>query len=71
VRVAAITRRSTDDTFYSLTHSQANFAAYTTAGGLGSFETYARAAGLNGHFLHNDAALWGADVDDYLAQILP
>lgn len=60
-----------NDSFYSLAHSQANFTAYTNAGGLGTFETYTRAAGLNGHFLHNDAALWGADVVDYLAQILP
>lgn len=60
-----------NDSFYSLAHSQSNFAAYTNAGGLGVFETYARAAGLNGHFLHNDAALWDSDVDDYLALILP
>lgn len=60
-----------NDSFYSLAHSQSNFAAYTNAGGLGVFETYTRAAGLNGHFLHNDAALWDSDVDDYLALILP
>jgi dienelactone hydrolase len=55
-----------NDTFYSLTHSQANFTAYTNAGGLGSFEIFTRAAGLNGHFLHNDAALWSADLGAWI-----
>lgn len=55
-----------NDTFYSVAHSQANFDAYTSAGGLGAFNVYSRAAGLNGHFLTNDPQLWGPDVDAYL-----
>ena len=62
---------ATNDTFYSLPHSQSNFAAYTTAGGLGSFEIYTRAAGLNGHFLHNDSALWSADLGAWIDQVSP
>lgn len=62
---------ATNDTFYSLGHSQANFAAFTTAGGSGEFEIYTRAAGLNGHFLHNDSALWAADLAAWLDQLSP
>lgn len=58
-----------NDTFYSVAHSQANFDAYTSAGGLGTFNVYTRAVGLNGHFLTNDPPLWGADVQEYLAAL--
>lgn len=58
-----------NDSFYSIAHSQANFDAYTNAGGLGTFNVYTRAPGLNGHFLTNDPPLWGADVDAYLSQL--
>lgn len=58
-----------NDTFYSVAHSQANFDAYTNAGGLGTFNVYTRLAGLNGHFLTNDPPLWGADVQAYLAAL--
>jgi len=60
-----------NDSFYSLGHSQANFAAFTAAGGLGEFRTYTRAAGLNGHFLINDPGLWGADLAAWLGSLSP
>jgi dienelactone hydrolase len=60
-----------NDSFYSLSYSRANFDAFVSAGGFGSFKTYARAAGLNGHFLLNDPSLWGADVDAYLGLVAP
>lgn len=59
-----------NDSFYSVAYSESNFDAFTAAGGLGRFELYARAAGLNGHFIHNDADRWGPAVAAYLAQIL-
>jgi dienelactone hydrolase len=55
-----------DDTFYSVAHSRANFDAFAAAGGRGAWHLYRRAPGLNGHFLLNDAPLWGADVERYL-----
>ena len=58
-----------NDSFYSVAHSQANFNAFTNAGGLGTFNVYTRAAGLNGHFLTNDPPLWGPDVDAYIATL--
>lgn len=57
------------DSFYGVAHSQANFSAFTGAGGLGTFNVYTREAGLNGHFLANDPPLWGPDVDAYLAAL--
>lgn len=62
---------ATADSFYSLGHSQANFASFTAAGGLGSLEIYSRAAGFNGHFLINDPALWGADLEAWLNGVSP
>lgn len=59
------------DPFYSLEHSRANFAAYRAAGGSGTFLAYARAPGLDGHFLVDDAALWSADVAAFLERFPP
>ncbi len=58
-----------NDTFYSVAHSQQNFDAFTNAGGLGTFNVYTRAAGLDGHFVMNDPALWGDDLDAYLLSL--
>jgi dienelactone hydrolase len=55
-----------NDSFYSLAHSEANFDAFASAGGVGTFEVYMRAAGLNGHFLTNDPPLWGPEADLYI-----
>lgn len=60
---------ATGDSFYSLDHSQANFAAFTAAGGQGTLEIFTRAAGLNGHFLVNDPALWGDELAAWLGQV--
>jgi dienelactone hydrolase len=56
-----------NDTFYSIAHSRSNFDSFVTAGGSAAFHVHARAPGLNGHFLHNDPALWGTDVESYIA----
>ena len=58
-----------NDSFYSVAHSQANFTAFSNAGGLATFNVYTRAAGLNGHFLTNDPPLWGLDIEAYLAAL--
>jgi dienelactone hydrolase len=58
-----------NDSFYSLAHSRRNFDAFVAAGGQGSFLTYTRAPGLNGHLIINDPALWTADLDDYLREL--
>ena len=59
-----------NDSFYSIAHSEANFVAFTNAGGLATFNVYTRAAGLNGHFLTNDPPLWSSDVEAYI-DVLP
>ena len=58
-----------NDSFYSLPHSRANHDAFTAAGGLAEFRVLARAPGLNGHYVINDAALWGPAVDGYLGTL--
>ncbi len=58
-----------NDSFYGLPYSRTNFDAYTSAGGLGSFHEFTRAAGLNGHFLINDPELWQAAMDGFLGQL--
>jgi dienelactone hydrolase len=59
-----------NDSFYTLPHSRGNFNAFTGAGGRGTFLTYLRAPTLNGHFIANDPALWGADVDAFLQALM-
>ena len=56
-----------NDTFYSLAHSQSNFAAFTQAGGVADFEIFQRDPGRNGHFIINDADRWGVVADAYIA----
>ncbi len=60
-----------NDSFYSLAHSRGNFDAYVAAGGTGTFQVFARAPTLNGHFLVNDLALWSDALDAYLLQVAP
>jgi len=67
---ASIWLYADNDTFYSVAHSQANFSAFSNAGGLGTFNVYTRAADLNGHYLTNDPHLWGPDIEAYIA-VLP
>ena len=60
-----------NDSFYSLAHSRGNFDAFVAAGGQGTFLSYVRAPGLNGHFIVNDPTLWSADLDAYLRAEAP
>lgn len=56
-----------NDPYYPLSHSQANFAAFTAAGGKGEFLRYPPPAGLDGHgILFGQPAPWTWDVDRYL-----
>jgi hypothetical protein len=54
-----------DDPFYSLDYSRGLFDAFSAAGGVADFLEFTRAPGLNGHFLANDAALWGGAVEEF------
>ena len=58
-----------NDSFYSLAHSRTNFDSFSAAGGLGAFNKFTRAPGLNGHFLINDPQLWEVTMDDFLGQL--
>ncbi len=58
-----------NDSFYSVAHSRANYDAFVAAGGRGAFSVYTRAAGLNGHFIINDSALWSSSLDAYVKQV--
>ena len=58
-----------NDSFYSLGYSRANFAAYTDAGGLGTFHELHAGPGRNGHFIVNYPRLWEAEIQAFLEQI--
>lgn len=58
------------DSYYSLAHSRASFQAFRAAGGRGKMVSYALQPAHNGHHIHGFPALWGADLDSYLAQAL-
>jgi dienelactone hydrolase len=60
-----------NDSFYSMAHSRSNFDAFRAAGGRGSFHAYARAAGLNGHFITNDPQSWTPVLDAFLRSLGP
>lgn len=57
-----------NDSFYPLSHSRANFAAFQAAGGKGAFHEYVPAAGMNGHFINAAPNLWGTTLEAYLAE---
>ena len=60
-----------NDPFYSVAHSRANFDAYVAAGGAADFRLYRRSnAGLSGHLIMNEPALWQADAQALIAQAL-
>lgn len=59
------------DSYYSLDHSRANFEAFRAAGGQGRWVVYELPPGQNGHNIYSDPALWRADLDSYLAQVVP
>lgn len=55
------------DPFYPLAHSRANFAAFETAGGRGTFHEYPPPPGFNGHQIISVPFLWSATLESYLA----
>jgi hypothetical protein len=61
----------TNDSFYSVAHSEQNHAAFRAAGGVGNFNLYTRAPGLNGHFIINDPLLWTGDLDRFERNLSP
>lgn len=56
-----------NDSFYPLSHSRSNFAAFQAAGGRGELHEYAPAPGSNGHYINSTPALWTAALESYLA----
>lgn len=56
------------DPFYPLAHTRANFTAFETAGGKGSFHEYTPPADLNGHQIIGFPNLWGEALQTYLAE---
>jgi hypothetical protein len=53
---------------HAVAHSRKNFEAFTTAGGKGTFKTFALEPGVNGHMLVAQQGLWGPAVEAYLAK---
>jgi len=60
-----------NDSFYSMGHSRANFAAFLAAGGKGNFAAYVVPSGQNGHGLVNFPALWRDALVTYLQSVAP
>jgi dienelactone hydrolase len=56
------------DSFYSMQHSRANFAAFENAGGQGTFLEFDVPRG-DGHFLVGYEQLWSAAVADYVGSL--
>ncbi len=60
-----------NDPFYSAVHSRANFDAFISAGGAGSFRLYHRSnPSTSGHLIINEPTLWQGDVQAFIAQVL-
>lgn len=57
-----------NDPFYSISHSQENFAAFQKAGGQGSFLEF-DVPGGNGHFVIGHPQLWSAPIGEYLSSL--
>jgi dienelactone hydrolase len=57
------------DPFYSLAHSQGNFAAFVSAGGRGSFHEFQPIAGTDGHGIVWWPKLWGGTVEEWLKSV--
>ena len=58
-----------DDKRCNLEHSKSNFDAFIDAGGTGSFHSYSREDGIDGHFVSYYPELWIADLDAYLEKL--
>lgn len=57
-----------NDSFYPLSHSRQNFAAFQGAGGKGSFHEFV-VPDTNGHYLFTRPATWGSAVAAYLERL--
>lgn len=58
-----------NDSFYPLSHSRANFAAFQQAGGQGTFLEYRPPEGMtNGHYISSAPSLWTPALEAYLAE---
>jgi dienelactone hydrolase len=57
-----------NDSFYSIAHSQANFAAFRAAGGKGEFFEFDMPSG-NGHYVVGRPGLWSPAVAAYLDSV--
>jgi dienelactone hydrolase len=57
------------DPYYSMQHSQKNFATFEAAGGKGVFHRVVVPEGQDGHSIHTSPGLWAPLVDDYLSYI--
>lgn len=58
-----------NDSFYSLSHSRSNFAAFRAAGGKGTFHEFAPSLpGSNGHYISATPSLWTPVLEAYLAE---
>jgi dienelactone hydrolase len=55
-----------DDSFYPLSHSRENFAAFQAAGGKGAFHELTPPAGVNGHRIWGYPELWRPLLEGYL-----
>jgi len=55
------------DTFYSLTHSRENFAAFQAAGGTGTFHEFPKSSG--GHGIWTFPQHWGPIGEGYLKRL--
>jgi dienelactone hydrolase len=55
-----------NDSFYSIAHSQSNFAAFREAGGKGVFHEF-DVPGSNGHYVMGYPQLWSQPMAEYLA----
>ncbi|MFI4998837.1 MAG: alpha/beta hydrolase family protein [Reyranellales bacterium] len=56
------------DPYYPLASSRANFAAFKAAGGRGTFHDFQPPAGLTGHEIVWEPALWSATLEAYLGE---
>jgi len=57
------------DPFYTTAHSRKNFAAFTAAGGQGTFHLLSTGAGRNDHLIVRSRGLWAGVVSTFLERL--
>ena len=57
-----------NDSYYPIAHSRANFETFAGAGGKGEFLVF-DVPGRNGHELDRYPELWSAAVDDFMTRL--